>query len=846
MDIIKINGASYVQSDSAKKDLPSFLDKKIILKDEIPIYQFIDSAGLDGNAIHKVRVAREITFNFNTYLKHKPTGKILLKPDCFSELIQCLEENMLPDYRFVLDTDDKEILSRIIQQLLYLDIDIEVMLKSEEYEIRKMELFMKLSGELRLALEDAKSRIYNWNSGDAAKEYRSSILHTLSDIEDKLREIQDKDLKVAVMALRKSGKSVVVNCLLGDDYAPASIELPTFTTCIYRKKGDGRISLNYKNGSMYFDSPAGLKKYVLTEFKNILNDKIPEYVPYDMDIGYMPQINSACNYTIIDTPGPDLAGNYHKDIAYKWIGEADVALFIIDYSKHLSSSEEEFFRNIKEVFEAHQKFYSFVVVVNKLDLMYLSEEKKSSLRFIDFLRSKLKDLGYKGFIVFGVSALQYFYSLIAPQIKGCGDLKTDDGRKFRECLDLCLHNYQGKDEIAVLSFLDNQIRNLLWFHGKEHATLSDLKERSGVEQLMRYINYVAMEKAHIELFNHKMSVIDRKLEEFRTSFIGDLLSRLEQNSALLEEMIIDITRFSEEALETAKQDFSKETILKNIERDMSLARKSLYKALNMQLENVEKQMIKVLKSLSSAELMAFQKEGNPRVLADISYKIEKGVVEKLYLPVLGKHYGFLNKELAARNKKFEESKQTILEKIADLDSHLRKDYCLNCPDIVLPKMQEAFTKFEFSPVIMRLDDLFAQSLIRERLAKKKGAMGALLMLLSFGLINIKTGKFKLDDRKLKKAVFLEKKNLNSDTQKQMDEMHERLLSHINIHLDGLEQAVAETFCNFEKDCKTVFNSFINDLSILKEEINSKIAFLREADLGIEKFNILWNRIGIAE
>lgn len=842
MDIVKINGASYMQGASAKKDFSALLDKKILLEDDIPVFQFVDNAGLDGNSIHNIRVAREIVFGFTTCLKHKPTGKVLLKPGSFSELIRYLDEKELLNYRFVLETEDKDVLSRTIQYLLYLDINIEVMLKKEESEIRKMELLLKMSGDLKRALVDAKGRIHNRGKHDAIREYRSTILYTLAEIETNLGEMQGKDLKVAIMALKKSGKSVVVNCLLGGDYAPASVELPTFTTCVYRKREGKKISLAYKDNTLSFDSPEALKKYILNEFKSIHIDKT-EYAPDDcMYVSYIPNKDSLCNYTIIDTPGPDLAGDYYKNIAYRWIGEADIILFIIDYSKHLTNSEEEFFRAIKRVFEEHQKFYSFIVIVNKLDLMYLSEEKKSGLRFIDFLRSKLKDLGYKGFTVFGISALQYIYSLTAPQIAGCGDLNTNDGKKLREYLDKCLQLYQGKDEMTSLSFLDNQIRNLLRFHGKEDATLQDLKEKSGVEHLMKYINYIAMEKAHIELFNHKLSLIDRKLAEFRTNFIGDLLDRLEEDSRTLERTISDITHFREEMLTDAKQDFKPEEILNSIEKDVNLARKSLYKVLTMHMENIEKHLVKIIKSLSNAELVSFQKGNSLKAIGDMFYKIEKGIIEKLYAPVLGKHCGSLNKELAARNKRFGEFKETIQEKISDLDMHFKKNYRLNCSDVVLPGVPDSFTRFDFAPIVMRLDDLFAQSLIKERLIRKRGLLGSLLMVTSLGFINVKTGKFKFDDIKLKKALLLERKSLDGNTQQQVDEMHRKLLSHISVHLNRLENSLLETYGAFENDCTTVFNNFTDDLKILKKEIESKIEFLKEAEKGLERFTALWDKI----
>ena len=226
--------------------------------------------------------------------------------------------------------------------------------------------------------------------------------------------------------------------------------------------------------------------------------------------------------------------------------------------------------------------------------MYLSEEKKSGLRFIDFLRTKLKELGYKVPLHFGLSALQYLYALKAPQTEGCTSLDAANGKDLREQLDQCLLLHQGKDDMTVLSFLDNQIRNLRWFHGKEDATLQDLKEKSGFEQLMRYINYISMEKAQIELLNHKMSIVNKKLDDFRIIFIDNLLKHLEQDNIKLEAIIYEITHFVETVIPSSGPGITVEPLLANIAKDLSLAQKSLRKVLTMQLESCVRQLTKSL------------------------------------------------------------------------------------------------------------------------------------------------------------------------------------------------------------------------------------------------------------
>ncbi len=349
LDVVKIDSAFYTRDSAPAQGLLFLADKKIILDGRVPLFQFIDNAGFDGKSIYKIRAARELSFNCRAFLKDKSTGNVLLRPELFSELIRYLDEDKLAQYRFVLETDDKELLSEIIQQLLYLDIDMEVMLQNEEAAIRRMELFLENFEDLQRFVEEARSSIYLARVDDSMKDYKNTILYTLSDIGGTIREMQVKELKVAIMALKKSGKSVVVNCLLGDDYTPTSIELPTFTTCIYKKSKNGKISLFYKNNTTSFDSPASLKQYVLKEFRDMHSASAMDHSADPMNISYVPRQNGTFPYTIIDTPGPDLAGSRHRDIAYKWIQEADVILFIIDYSKYLTDSEEEFLRDIKSV-----------------------------------------------------------------------------------------------------------------------------------------------------------------------------------------------------------------------------------------------------------------------------------------------------------------------------------------------------------------------------------------------------------------------------------------------------------------------------------------------------------------
>ncbi len=260
MDTLKIKGALYIQKKSSKEAFFPLLNKKIILQDDTPIFQFIDNSGVDGNSIHKIRVAREILFNFEACLKNRETEKVLLRPKSLSELTGYIDENDIPNYKLVLDTEDKDILSEVIQNLLYLDIDIQVMFKSEEFARRDMEIFSERFFEISEKLRETKEKICNAEQGQIAKRDSYDISAALSDIGSLLMEMNRRNLKVAIMALKKSGKSVLVNCFLGTEYAPSSIELPTFNSCIYTRSKDNKISLKYQNRFIHFRKPSEVKE----------------------------------------------------------------------------------------------------------------------------------------------------------------------------------------------------------------------------------------------------------------------------------------------------------------------------------------------------------------------------------------------------------------------------------------------------------------------------------------------------------------------------------------------------------------------------------------------------------
>lgn len=115
-------------------------------------------------------------------------------------------------------------------------------------------------------------------------------------------------------------------------------------------------------------------------------------------------------------------------------------------------------------------------------------------------------------------------------------------------------------------------------------------------------------------------------------------------------------------------------------------------------------------------------------------------------------------------------------------------------------------------------------------------------MLSFGFFNLKTGDFTFDEIKLRKALFMVRKSLDDATCRQIEEMHDQLLSHITNHLSTLEQSTSDSMLHFRSAYEDIFNLFIRDLNALREELRYKIDFLREAERGIDRFSDLWKEV----
>lgn len=829
MDVIKVTKQDLRQVEALLKADLAHANKAFIITDDLPVYAFFDNLQIDGDVIYRIRASREIDFVYPCELVEKTSNEVILSPQSLSELVQFLPEPTCPHLRLIIHSTDKEFLASVLRQLLYLDIDIDIMLACEEQKLRAIEgISISLPQIIRI-LKDTSDEVSN---SPCDITLRQSLMDVIEQLQSLFKKLLQQDITIAVMALKKSGKSAFVNCLLDDEYSPTSIELPTVATCIYKKSKDSIISLSYKDTLRFFKTPLELKRYLSSEFKTAFLHS-PQSPSHEViEIHYTSK--SDYNYTIIDTPGPDLARTPHKDMAYRWIKEADVVVFIIDYTKHLTDAEEEFFKALKSVFEQYDKFYSFIVVVNKLDMMYQSEEKKSAIRFIDYICERLKALGYRGFVVFAISALQYLNCLIAPKFSECDCLLETEPLVFSNCLQNCLMRYQGKDEITVLSYIDTQIRNLKWFHSKDTATLKDIIAKSAVPKLISYINYVCLQKAHIEAFHHKLFTISQKIQDFHTVFIEGSLSNAYRCIDTLKKKQKDCEEFFANALQAlqslAQIDDQKTAFRQNI----AMAQKSITSNITMKIEQLLKDTSKLLKSLNKSQIVSFIKaEGNTE-LEKLNLSIEQEVVQKNYLPATTKYMNDFNNQITAIEKRLTDIVTAINLKINELQSVINTPLTQVQLQVNLPRLTPEFTKLSLPPIEIKYNPVFAHSLVKERLTRKRGFVGLVLYLLTFGRLNIKTGNFCFDEVKVKKSLFILKKALTDDTAKQLNAIHDTLEQKVDASYNQTAKALQEIISKLSSDITGLLQDFTRECDKLNEHHTCSINTIKSVEMRLQK------------
>lgn len=423
-----------------------------------------------------------------------------------------------------IENDDRALLAEIMQQLVYIEYNIsnfEIRLVNEVRDANKTEIFMKNIDEILRQIHIAGENIRQMQVDEKLTETVEKVGEFFKEIETQAEKAKKIEMKIAVAASKKTGKSVIANSMFGMELAPTSLEMATPNTCIYKKSKNNKFSVTIGDQKKEFDQKDEICKYIGNKFREAQNDPSHRFAIEDMVIEYPTNRNNFESYTIYDTPGPDAAGTDHHKSTYKAVEECDVIIFAIDFSKYLTNSEEKFLSDVKKIFEEKGKFHTLIFCINKIDLMFQDKEPVSKIKKIEFIRNRLQaiDEKYKDCVLFGTSALNYFNTLEIEEkedqyevLRGIGEI---DLAKNRDFFDDANDEIKDDETTTILSNIEGTVRHLNRQLKYGHVTIDTIRDFSGMPQLLNYVSYIAKNKARKEIVNSITYAISNQMSQIR-------------------------------------------------------------------------------------------------------------------------------------------------------------------------------------------------------------------------------------------------------------------------------------------------------------------------------------------
>lgn len=244
-----------------------------------------------------------------------------------------------------------------------------------------------------LHLEQSKNEIEN-----------RSIDKHLSNI----RRLKNTIVEVPVIATMSSGKSTVLNAMIGQDFLHEDSGATTATTCTIKvNNGLKTFNASYINGEKSETTNESISEF-LKEWNAKSNEIDFRNISLELE-GPINNLNtSQFNLNFIDTPGPNSAdAQHHQRKTYKYLKDninLPLVLYVLDPEKMDSNDDDSTLREISDVIMSNKgNLERIIFVLNKIDGEDI--EKKAVKVVIRKVKIFLEKFGIKNPKIFPICAL---------------------------------------------------------------------------------------------------------------------------------------------------------------------------------------------------------------------------------------------------------------------------------------------------------------------------------------------------------------------------------------------------------------------------------------------------------
>uniref|UniRef100_A0A7V4KEL0 Dynamin N-terminal domain-containing protein n=1 Tax=Fervidobacterium pennivorans TaxID=93466 RepID=A0A7V4KEL0_FERPE len=791
----------------------------------------------------KMRVCREVdsgksaTFSTNSFKKEVRS---------LSELVKLKDSFDISNSLIFTEDTPPEIVFDTIQQLLNLGVFIDV--KTADL-VRKSRILSNLYGkldEMSQMLRDFKKDLNTLSKEVNYSEFGDTIskINELADkIFKELKELQaQRTIKVAIFATKKSGKSMVVNALLGKEYAPTSLELPTPNLIIYKPIDGDEIIFEYNGKRKAFKSAAEVKKEIKEEYNKVKlqgGDLPPMVIYYPKKEGI--------NYEIWDTPGPDLATpEKHKEIALGAIKNTDVAVFVIDYSKYAQESEIELLKEIKKTFESVGKKHSIIGVINKIDLMFKDANvEKNLVRVTDFIWSKFKELGFREFLVIPTTAMIYSYLESVAEV--LPEIKTQENiRLYIEEL-LSSEDTSFSEEIKTyLTEISNYANYLRSAYGIKKPKYEDIQKATNFMQVEGYINYISQTKAKVERDYVHATAMSSTATEIQNRVKTSILLLSEQKETIkkaLDEFLEKVNNLNNNSLSIPSvidQEFEKmeneiKENLKKINSDyisqiIDSAKKLFEEQKKEQLEYLEykfkKELQDILFGKKDSKEISFRvyfdlSEDTARSLADKSSERLQNVQAVLKTSLKNLEEG-LKYELNRHHENYIKALTELTKNLQQILQLNHDEYLFQLPSISVSEISISnyLSDFAENTSFRFKGDLINLSV--DALLKEKNWFDKFADFFKV-LFGEKVSKYKTDEKAWKELMQSVEKTVDEQVEQSIKGLNERLEKALsNESSKFFEKEIKQNLDHLKEELKSQFDNYYSSVTNAVKELRSDL------------------------
>lgn len=258
-------------------------------------------------------------------------------------------------------------------------------------------------------------------------------------ITDAFQRAKNAQFEINVVATMSSGKSTLINALLGKHIMPSANEATTATIVKVHdnddETGDDFYATGYDaNGKKVFDR----KRVSLEDMQNYNRDEQVSLIEMEGSIPFVDA--TSMKLVLVDTPGPNNARNkHHEEMTYKMMADSEKSLVLVVLNAEQSGvGDEQLFLNyicycMKS--GGKQTRDRFMFVVNKVNCFDPSEGKDGPgciARVLTNIKKDLEDRGIPNPNIFPVAALPALEKRICDRRKKSLYPFTQDALDFPE------------------------------------------------------------------------------------------------------------------------------------------------------------------------------------------------------------------------------------------------------------------------------------------------------------------------------------------------------------------------------------------------------------------------------